>query len=93
MRMNNCHHFKSLIIGVCRIPILHTDGGTRLVVQIDDQVIAPRFADNLRAVKGVRMQCAADSLTCAVAGGVVGEQACPLGASPAAEAAGLPMAS
>ena len=81
------------ILGVCRVPILHPDGCTTFVVEVDQKIVAPSLADDLGAVQSVDVVGPVHDLVGADAVGVVGEQACPLGVSPAAKAAGLPMAS
>ena len=76
------------ILGVCRIPILHPDGGTTFVVEVDQKIVAPSLGDNAATFQCVDMIHAVHGLSRAEAVGVVGEKACPFRAFPAAEAAG-----
>lgn len=71
MRMNNFHRFKSLIIGVCRIPILHPDGCTTFVVEVDQKIVAPSLGDNAAAFQCVDMIPAVHGLSRAEAVGGV----------------------
>ena len=36
--------------GVTTLSVLHANGRARFVVQVDQKIIAPRFADDLRAL-------------------------------------------
>ena len=42
---------KSLCVGgVGGLSVLHTDGRSRFIVQVDQEVVAPRLADDLRTL-------------------------------------------
>ena len=59
--------------GVAARSVLHTDGRTAFIIEIDQKIIAPRFADDLGAVQGVNMLNTADGFARADAVGVVTE--------------------
>ena len=52
--------------------VLHADGGSRFVIQVDNQITAPRLTDDLGAVQRVNMFIAIDDLfVCSNTVGVV----------------------
>ena len=53
--------------------VLHADGGAAFVVQVDQQVTAPRLTDDLGAVQGKNEVCSVDDLIGADPIGVVFE--------------------
>ena len=57
--------------GVGSLSVLHTDGRSRFIVQVDQKIIAPCLADDLRAVQGVDMLNTADGFARANSIGVV----------------------
>ena len=59
--------------GVRGIPVLHSDGGTRFVIQIDQQVTTPSLADDLGSIQSVAMVSPVDGLVSADSVGVVGK--------------------
>ena len=55
------------------ISILHPDGGAGFVIQIDQEVVIPSLADDLRAVQRVDVLHVVDSRACADSVGIVEE--------------------
>ena len=59
--------------GIRTVSILHADGGTVFVVQVNQEVVSPNFADDLRTIQGVNVLYSVNDLACANSVGVVEE--------------------
>ena len=57
------------VLGVCRVPILHPDGCTTFVVEVDQKIVAPSLGDNAATFQCVDMIHAVHGFTCAEAVG------------------------